>query len=98
MGNNTPILSAYTIAGNLQRMMTPASFAAGGAAAVLIGREIGRGNRDQVQRKAWVLDALALVVGLVCMGIIALVRNVLLRPYILPLMHMEGEACDIACT
>lgn len=30
------------------------------------------------------------------MGIIALVRNVLLRPYILPLMHMEGAACDIA--
>lgn len=60
------------------------------------GRVIGRGNRDQVQRKAWVLDALALVVGLVCMGIIALVRNVLLRPYILPLMHMEGAACDIA--
>ena len=49
-----------------------------------------------MQRKAWVLDALALVVGLVCMGIIALVRNVLLRPYILPLMHMEGTACDIA--
>lgn len=96
MANNAPILSAYTIAGNLQRMITPASFAAGGAAAVLIGREIGRGNRDQVQRKAWVLDALALVVGLVCMGIIALVRNVLLRPYILPLMHMEGAACDIA--
>ena len=96
MDNNTPILSAYTIAGNLQRMMTPASFAAGGAAAVLIGREIGRGNRGSVQRKAWVLDALALVVGFVCMGIIALVRNVLLRPYILPLMHMEGEACDIA--
>ena len=77
MADNAPILSAYTIAGNLQRMITPASFAAGGAAAVLIGREIGRGNRDQVQRKAWVLDALALVVGLVCMGIIALVRNVL---------------------
>ena len=96
MADNAPILSAYTIAGNLQRMITPASFAAGGAAAVLIGREIGRGNRDQVQRKAWVLDALALVVGLVCMGIIALVRNVLLRPYILPLMHMEGTACDIA--
>ena len=96
MADNAPILSAYTIAGNLQRMLTPASFAAGGAAAVLIGREIGRGNRDQVQRKAWVLDALALVVGLVCMGIIALVRNVLLRPYILPLMHMEGTACDIA--
>ena len=96
MANNAPILSAYTIAGNLQRMITPASFAAGGAAAVLIGREIGRGNRDQVQRKAWVLDALALVVGLVCMGIIALMRNVLLRPYILPLMHMEGTACDIA--
>ncbi len=96
MDNNTPILSAYTIAGNLQRMMTPASFAAGGAAAVLIGGEIGRGNRGSVQRKAWVLDALALVVGFVCMGIIALVRNVLLRPYILPLMHMEGEACDIA--
>ena len=96
MANNAPILSAYTIAGNLQRMMPPASFAAGGAAAVLIGREIGRGNRDQVQRKAWVLDALALVVGLVCMGIIALVRNVLLRPYILPLMRMEGAACDIA--
>lgn len=96
MADNAPILSAYTIAGNLQRMLTPASFAAGGAAAVLIGREIGRGNRDQVQRKAWVLDALALVVGLVCMGIIALVRNVLLRPYILPLMHMEGAACDIA--
>ena len=96
MADNTPILSAYTIAGNLQRMMTPASFAAGGAAAVLIGREIGRGNRDQVQRKAWVLNALALAVGLVCMGMIALVRNVLLRPYILPLMHMESAACDIA--
>ena len=91
MADNAPILSAYTIAGNLQRMITPASFAAGGAAAVLIGREIGRGNRDQVQRKAWVLDALALVVGLVCMGIIALV-------YATPCMValMEGAACDIA--
>ena len=67
MGNNTPILWP-TIAGNLQRMMTPASFAAGGAAAVLIGREIGRGNRDQVQRSSPVLDGLALVVGLVCMA------------------------------
>lgn len=37
MADNAPILSAYTIAGNLQRMITPASFAAGGAAAVLIG-------------------------------------------------------------
>ena len=33
MADNAPILSAYTIAGNLQRMLTPASFAAGGAAA-----------------------------------------------------------------
>lgn len=51
MADNAPILSAYTIAGNLQRMITPASFAAGGAAAVLIGREIGRGNRDQVRAR-----------------------------------------------
>ena len=72
MADNTPILSAYTIAGNLQRMMTPASFAAGGAAAVLIGREIGRGNRGSVQRKAWVLDALAMYM----MGILMLVQPV----------------------
>ena len=96
MDNNAPILSAYTIAGNLQRMITPASFAAGGTAAVLIGREIGRGNREQVQRKAWVLEGLAFAVGLVCMCVISRVRNGLLRQYILPLMHMEDAACDIA--
>src|SRR5699024_1691664 len=41
MPNNTPIVAAYTIAGNIDRLAAVALCAAGNTTAVMIGREIG---------------------------------------------------------
>ena len=96
IADNTPLISAFTLGRNLQRMMTRASFASGGAESVRIWREMGRGNRGRVQRKALLLEALPLIVEFVWMGIIAIVHNLLVLPYIVPLIYMVAIACNIA--
>ena len=44
MDNSTPILAAYTIAGNIDKMCSVALLASGNTAAIIIGREIGLGR------------------------------------------------------
>ena len=96
MPNNTPLLSAYTIASNLDRVLSVALFAAGGAAAVIIGRELGRGNREDIYGKAVALDFISLGVGLVSSLLILFARFYLAEAFIFPLMRLEQEAVDTA--
>ncbi len=63
MARSADIMAAYTIAGNLERVFSVAVFAAGGAAAVVIGREIGAGRVSTVYSVGKTLTALALIFG-----------------------------------
>ncbi len=96
MENNTPIVAAYTIAGNIDRMAAVALFAAGNTTAVIIGRDIGCGEREEVYGKGVALNFVCLVTGVVSMGILLLIRATLLDSFIFPLMDISAEAGEIA--
>ncbi len=96
MDNNTPILAAYTIAGNLDRLLNVGLFAAGSAATIVIGREIGLGNRDTLYGKAVALNLVAFGIGIVSAILVLLVRFFLAESFIFPLMGLSQEACGTA--
>ena len=96
MPNNTPLLAAYTLVGNLDKMLTVAIFACGSAAAVIIGREIGMGHRETLYSKAMALNMVALGFGLLCTVLMLLTRTFLARQYLFPLMDFGAEASETA--
>ena len=96
MPNNTPIVAAYTIAGNIDRMAAVALFAAGNTTAVIIGRDIGCGEREEVYGKGVALNFVCFVTGIISMGILLTIRATLLDGFIFPLMDISAEAGELA--
>lgn len=96
MPNSTPILAAYTIAGNIDRMAAVALFAAGNAAAVIIGRDIGCGDTKEIYGKGVALNFVCFVTGIISMGILLTIRATLLDGFIFPLMDISAEAGELA--
>ena len=74
MDNSQQILAAHTIAGNVADMASVVVFAVAGSSAIIIGREIGRGNRDKVYEIGSALNGVSVIVGFV-MGLIMIVLN-----------------------
>ena len=95
MADNTPIIAAYTIAGNLERVLTVCLFASSSAAAIIIGREIGRGNRDSVFGKAVSLNVLAFAMGVFSMVLVFIMRFFLAEQYVFPLLGLSADAVNI---
>ena len=48
MAGSTELLAAYTIAGNIEKIVMVASFGLSSTAAIIIGREIGAGRQDKL--------------------------------------------------
>lgn len=96
MPNNTPLLAAQTIAANLDRLLTVALLACSGAAAVVIGRELGRGRQDQAYGKAVALNYIAAAVGIASTGLVLLTRFHLAERFLFPFMRLEPAAVDTA--
>lgn len=96
MADNTPIIAAYTIAGNLERVLTVCLFASSSAAAIIIGREIGRGNRESVYGKAITLNFLAFLMGVFGTVMVLLVRFFLAEDVIFPLLGISENAVGTA--
>lgn len=92
MADNTPIIAAFTIAGNLERVLTVCLFASSGAAAIMIGSEIGKGNRDSVFGKAVTLNVLALAMGIISTALVFIMRFFFAEDYIFPLMGLSEDA------
>lgn len=96
MPNSTPILAAYTIAGNIDRMAAVALFASGNATAVIIGRDIGCGDTKEIYGKGVALNFVCFVTGIISMGILLTIRATLLDGFIFPLMDISAEAGELA--
>ena len=96
MDNSTPILAAYTIAGNLEKLLSVAVMASGASAAVIIGREIGMGKREGIYNTGVALNILAAAVGGVTCVLSLLARFFLAKQVIFPVLGIGGEAQDIA--
>ncbi len=97
MDGSKEILAAYAIAGNINNLCTVGIFAIAGAAAILVGQEIGAGNAAKVKSLGGLLDALAFLFGL-CVGLLSLgLLYLFVRPFLYPLFDLSAEAAAI-CT
>lgn len=97
MAISTDILAAYTVAGNIDKLVTVAMFGVAAAAAVIVGTEIGAGSRESVLQIGKCLSAVAFLVGI---GICALELGLyfgLLREHLLPLFSLNAAAASL-CT
>lgn len=101
MANSVVVLAAYTIAGNIERLFGVAVFASGGAASVIIGREIGAGRKETVYNAGKALVRLALILGLFSAALLFISTLLILEPLVYPLFKLSSEAgaaCNIMLT
>lgn len=97
MDGSQPILAAYGLVGNLVNMSTVAIFALGGTTAIIIGREIGAGQRrDKVYGIGQCLDMIAFLGGGLVGTIFIALTYLVFEPYFYPLFHLSAEAAAIA--
>ena len=97
MDGSQPILAAYGLVGNLVNMSTVAIFALGGTTAIIIGREIGAGQRrDKVYGIGQCLDMIAFLGGGLVGAIFIALTYLVFEPYFYPLFHLSAEAAAIA--
>lgn len=96
MPDNTPILAAHTLTGNLDRVLSVGMFACGGAAAIIIGNEIGMGNKDSIYSKGVALSFVAFCMGCVGTLLTFALRFFFARQFVFPLMGIGQQAQDYA--
>ncbi|MDR1206490.1 MAG: MATE family efflux transporter [Peptococcaceae bacterium] len=96
MSSPTALLAAYTIAGNIEKVLTVAVFASGNAVAVIIGREIGSGNTRGVYSIAKSLVAMGYALGLASGALLLAATLTLVKSAVYPLFDMSPAAAAAA--
>lgn len=86
------ILAAYSLSNNLDRLFAVALFASAGAAAIIVGREIGAGRKDRAKSAAKALAVLGLILGFLSGIMLMLAQHTVLGPLVFPLYDLSGEA------
>ena len=92
MAESSDLIAAYTLAGNIDRLVTSGLFGVAAATSVIIGKEIGLGNLKGVYNigKALCFTALAFgaLLGLLEYAMFA----TLMRPFVMPLFSLSAVA------
>ena len=96
MEGSTEILAAYTIAGNMDKIGMVVSFGLSATAAVIIGREVGAGRRQNVLDVGKALDTLAVLCGLGIGLLLFLFGWVAAPRWVYPLFQLSERAASIA--
>ena len=94
MANSTELLSAYTVAGNIDKMVTVAIFGLAAAASVIIGKEVGMGGTHTCD----IGRALCFVALLTGLGVAAAEQSLfwlVIKPLLLPLFAMTETAVSL---
>ena len=97
MDGSEEILAAYAIAGNITNLCTVGVFAIAGAAAILVGQEIGSGSADKVSSLGGLLDALAFLFGVAAGAVFLGLLHWFIVPVLYPMFKLTDSAGDI-CT
>lgn len=99
MADSSDIVAAYSIAGNIDRILSVAVFAVANAAAVVIGKEIGAGrSRDEVFSIGKTLAAVSIVIGLFSGLFILGGTQLLVKPFVFRFFDLSANAERIAVT
>ena len=97
MAGSTDLISAYTVAGNIDKMVTVAIFGVAAAAAVIVGKEVGMGGKNAYP----IGQALTFVAFCTGFGV-AIAEQLLfwlvLKPHVLPLFSMTAASASLCVT
>lgn len=96
MANSKEILAAFTIAGNIEKLCTVAVFGVAASAATVVGREIGKGNRDSVYQVGQALGTIAVLLGLTVGAVMIGLIYVFIEPVVYPLFKLSPMAQEIS--
>ena len=96
MEGSQEILAAYTIVGNVNTLCMVTIFGIAYTAAIMIGREIGAGNKDQVYSVGLALDMLSVLVGVVMTAILLVFAFGIGPRFVFPVFHLSAGAASVA--
>ena len=95
MAASGDLIAAYTVAGNIDKLTTAGIFGIANAVAVIIGKEIGTGNREGVYNIGCALCFTAACFG-TALGLLEFILFLtVLRPYVLPLFSLSSAAAQL---
>ena len=94
MQNSKEILAANVMSGSIERVMIFIVFGLGGAAAIVVGREIGRGNTDTVFEHAATIEILSFILGAVLGGILIVSALTFLPGVVSGAMELSDMSVD----
>ncbi len=96
MDISTDIIAAYTVAGGIDRVIIAAEFGLAAAAGVIIGKEVGMGNRARTLEIGKALALLSLALGAAICCVEQFLFWTVLRPFLLPLFHLSSTAAKLS--
>ena len=92
MANSSDLIAAYTLAGNIDKLMTSGVFGIAAAVSVIVGKEISTGNLKSVYNIGRALCFTAFAFGIV-LGLAEYTMFVtLMRPFVMPLFSLSAVA------
>lgn len=97
MTNSSDVVAGNSISGNVERIATVFVFAMAHVAAIMVGKEIGRGaTNEEVQTLAGDVLGISAVFGALSGIVLAILTVTVIDPYVFPLFKLSLEAQRIA--
>ena len=97
MENSADVVAASSVSGNIERIITVATFAIANVSAICIGKEIGSGaDSDEVQRLGGDLLGLSMLIGLISGILLVSIIFLVVDPYVYDIFDLSAEARRIA--
>lgn len=95
MPGSTEILAAYTIAGNVDKLVMVAISGLCVSSTVIVGKEIGAGRTDRVYSISWALNFLAMACGAVFGTALAVMAHLWFPHWLYPLFQMSARTQEL---
>jgi len=92
LDNAAAAVSAFTLSGNIERILSVFMFAVAAAAAVIIGKELGAGRSESVFEKGMAISLIVFLLGIAVGGTLSLLNILVITPYILPWFELDTAA------
>lgn len=97
MASSQDMLAAHSLIGNIDRLATVVCFGVSGAAAIMVGKEIGMGrSRERVYTVGWTLLVVSLGIGAVVMALLLVLLPTFFTPVLFRLFDLSVGATEAA--
>ncbi|MDL2288794.1 MATE family efflux transporter [Oscillospiraceae bacterium OttesenSCG-928-F05] len=99
MRDSSDIVAAYSISGNIERIVGVFSFAIAGSAAIMVGKAIGAGEtKERVYKMGLTLNILSALTGVVTGLILLTLTEAVIAPVVYPIFNLTANATKASTT